>query len=287
MIRTFHVQPARRLDINVEFTMDIDPGNHAETWITNWFDKGLCYEQEVSHVMMRVLRAGDHVIDVGANSGFFTLFMSRLVGPEGHVLAFEPSDTNLPRLKANLERNAIANVELVEQPLWNKVKDIQFFHSADSPGGDAVWDPGLWWENVQSQMVPQVRRVKQVRATILDHHAFNGPVRLVKIDTEGAEQKILEGAEGFLTEHNPPFIVLELNPFGQKQLDSSNEGLRAFLREFGYECFLIHTDGSLPSLVPPNAEITHQTGSVVMNVLFSDLHSVGEMWSKVPFDDPG
>lgn len=283
-VHTFNITPTRQLDRKITFDMDLDPANPSEDWILEHFRNGLCYEQEVAHVMMRTLRPGDFAIDVGANVGFFTLLMSKLVGPTGLILAFEPGDNNLPKLKHNLALNHVDNVKLIEQPLWCREEEIDFYHNADSTGGNCLWDPGLWWENKKSRAEPNV---KKVLATLLDAHllAANGvKTRLVKLDTEGAEQKILEGALFLLDYQRPPYIILELNPFGLKQFDNTAETLRAYLRQFGYDCFLIHNDNSLPTLVPPNSEITYQDGIAVINVLFSTIEAVGEAWPRVPYE---
>ena len=150
-LHTFNITPTRQLDRKITFDMDLDPTNHSEDWILEHFRQGVCYEQEVSHVMMRMLRPGDFAIDVGANVGFFTLLMSKLVGPTGQVLAFEPGDNNLPKLKHNLALNHADNVKLIEQPLWCREEEINFYHNADSSGGNCLWDPGLWWENKKSR----------------------------------------------------------------------------------------------------------------------------------------
>lgn len=278
-LHTFNIIPTRQLDRKITFDMELDPTNPTEDWILEHFRQGVCYEQEVSHVMMRTLRPGDFAIDVGANVGFFTLLMSKLVGPTGQVLAFEPGDNNLPKLKQNLALNHADNVNLIEQPLWCREEEIAFYHNADNSGGNCLWDPALWWENKKSRAEPSV---KKVAATTLDVQTAGFP-KLIKLDTEGAEQKILGGAEVMLSS-TLPYIILELNPFGMKQFDNTADSLRLYLAQFGYDCFLIHNDNSLPTLVPPNSEITYQDGIAVVNVLFSTIEAVGEAWKRVPYE---
>ena len=105
--------------------------------------------------------------------------------------------------------------------------------------------------------------------------------KLIKIDTEGAEQRILEGAH-LLMLMEPPFIIAELAPFGLKALGCSPQALREMMQDHGYETFLIHGNGDLPSLVPRTTEIEYMLGMAVMNIMFSTLENVSKYWSKVP-----
>ena len=269
--------PWQRFRMDLELNMD----NPSEAYIIENFNKTSFYEPEMSRVMFKVIRRGDYVVDVGANVGFFTVFMSKLVGPIGQVFAFEPGDNNLPSLKLNLSLNKVGNVTLSEQPLWCAEEEVTFHHCADGTGGNSLWDAGLWWENKKTRENPNT---KKVMATTLDSIVDKHPFRLIKLDTEGVEQKILEGATDILKNRPPPFILLELNPFGAKQFGCDAETLRSFLRQFGYECFLIYAEGGIPVFVPPHTEITYQNGVAVLNVLFSTIEEVGKAWPKVPFE---
>lgn len=262
------------------FVMDLNPLHSCDEFIDRHFANGVSYEPEVAHVLMRVLRPGDCAVDVGANIGFFTLFMSAAVGPTGYVYAYEPGSNNLPTLRKNIALNNFANIEVNEKPLWNKSEPVTFWLNPDSAGSNCLWDPGLWHENKRAQVAPNFSTVD---ATTLDA-SVHKKVRLIKIDTEGAEQRILEGAMTILTHDHPPFIVTELNPFGSRQFGCNNQTLRDFMGQFGYDIFLLHPDGTLPSMVPRDTEITHLYGTVVSNALFSTLSDISQAWPKVPYE---
>ena len=264
-----------------EFDLALDADAPNDAWMLNIFNQRLCYEPEVVHVMSRAVRLGDICVDVGANVGFFTLLLAKLVGDGGHVTALEPGRNILARLKQNISRNNVTNVVLIEQPAWNKREKIKFHLNADSTGGNAIWDPGLWEANEMSRANPQSY---EIEAVALDDFVVPS-TRLIKIDTEGAEQRVLEGMEHALKFYHPPFIIAELAPFGLETLGCSGNSMREYMHEFDYETFLIHPDGSLPSLVPPQTEITYLNGQVVMNVLFSTVDDVGKIWTKVPYAD--
>ena len=262
--------------------MDLDPEFVSDQHIIEYVNKQACYESDVAWVLMRALRSGDNAVDVGACVGFFTLLMGELVGAEGRVAAVEPGADNLPRLKRNLALNSwipgaagsSMPVTIVEQPLTARSEPVMFFHNYDSSGGHAMWLPELWHENIKTQAAVKTQsRGKQMQATTLNR-ICPSPCRLIKIDTEGAEERILLGALEVLKQH-PPFIVAEMNAFGLHQMGGSPETLRAYMRLCGYDTFALYADGAMPELVPPRrgVECDH-----IWNVLFSTPEDVASIW---------
>lgn len=259
--------------------MDLDLTRHADKHLHAFATGAHGYEPEVMHVLLRTLRPGDFCVDVGANLGFHTLLMSSLVGKDGMVLAYEPGLNVQEDLKRNLALNSATNVDFDRRPLWCREEVVKFYHNLDSTGGNALWNPGLWQENVKSR---DLTDCAVFDATTLDVEVTG--CRLIKIDAEGAEQSILEGASMLLEQEHPPFIITELAPFGAKQFGHTNRTLRDYMAQFGYDCFLLSELDWLPALVPPKTEIVHQNGVLCINVLFSTLEAVSEVWSRVPYE---
>jgi hypothetical protein len=103
----------------LQLKMSLDEGRINEKAVLECLQNGVLYEPDVSHILGKVLREGDVVIDVGANIGFFTVLASLLVGPAGRVVAFEPEADNLARLRANLAHNVCKNVTVIEKAVTN------------------------------------------------------------------------------------------------------------------------------------------------------------------------
>ena len=80
------------LDKSITFQLDLDLNDQNDKWIIDHMQSGCMYEPEVLWVMLRALKPGDIVIDIGANVGFFSVIMAKLVGQDGAVVAFEPGD---------------------------------------------------------------------------------------------------------------------------------------------------------------------------------------------------
>jgi len=165
-------------------------------------------------VYRKILRPGDAVIDAGANIGHLALAASRLVGPAGKVYAFECGPRALERLRENVELNGASNVVVVDRACW------------DSEGTSTLYDfdekeidlPSMGRRSDRS-----VAREIAIRTARIDD-VVKEPVRLVKIDVEGAELAALRGAERVLFSDPRPDLIVELNPktsraFGYHPMD--------------------------------------------------------------------
>ena len=72
------------------------------------------YEPEVSSVFARKLRPGMHVLDIGANIGYYTFLAASIVGPSGKVWAIEPNSKNVAFLLATRARNGFGHIEIIQ-----------------------------------------------------------------------------------------------------------------------------------------------------------------------------
>ena len=256
------------------FTLDIDPTRNPR--ITDHLSAGMLYEPDVGQAMLRIVRPGDTAIDVGANVGFFTCLMGAVVGPEGRVVACEPDPDNLSTLARNIALSDLHNVTLVTMPVTDVVGEVDFHFNSDGADGHALWDPALFPGNLRSIATP---RIRHIAATTLDAEVLSlglASPRLIKIDVEGAEHRVLQGAAGLLRGCRVPFVVAELHPFGLDLLGSSQMELRGFMAGFGYDTFALYYSGALPKLIPPGTliELPH-----ILNLLFSTPENVGAVWT--------
>lgn len=249
-------------DRRVAFDMrqlDNDPISSA---VQEQLEKYKCCEPEVVHLMMRAIRPGDIAIDGGANIGFFTLLMSKLVGSTGLVIAYEPGIENVARLKENLELNQIANVDVRQNALWNAevVVDLQI----DRDGG-----------NNSLGTVKNIVSIERHDAVALN--SIGLAPRFIKLDIEGAEIRALYGASEHLKHTTCPFVVCELNEPALKALDGSQTELRGWMRLYGYKTFLLHKDGTYPSQLPERVNILPTY--LNSNILFSTPEKVADIWA--------
>jgi FkbM family methyltransferase len=242
--------------VTYKFKMTYHPDNPCDQGMIEEFQKYGCCEPEVMHVMQRVIKPGMTVIDGGANVGFFTLVMSQMVGPNGKVIAIEPGENNLWKLELNLKLNKVKNVEIVRRPLWRTHEKVKLYLSLD-PGLNTVGNIGMAFKEYDA-------------VTLADYPSAG----FIKLDIEGAEQATLEGDK-----FTRSYIVAEMNEKAMAFLKSSQEGLRGWMRGNGYQCFVLHKNGNLPSFVPENVRIIPPNTNT--NVLFSTLDNVAQIWPEV------
>lgn len=254
---------------------DLDPARMTERVIGNFLAQGRLYEPDVAAVLVRAIQPGDTVLDVGANIGIFSVLASRLVGPDGCVVGFEPGPDNLERLAANLALNGVTNVTVVDKPASDRIEDVTFHLNSDNAGEHSLWNPAKNPTSAKSRENP---RSIVTHTTTIDAEVARlslAPPRLIKIDTEGAEHRVLAGAGALLREFEIPYVVAELNEFALTEMGSSQAELRGFMADLGYDTFLLYQDGLLPKLVP---RATRIDSPFVLNVLFSTPDDVAALW---------
>jgi FkbM family methyltransferase len=192
----------------------------------------------------RFLRPGDCAADVGANVGIYTMFLAKLVGPGGEVVAFEPDPENLERIRANVSRNALGQVRIVAAAAGTTVGTARFLAAQDAVGHLAT----------AADHAPSI----EVPLTTMDAtFPAGGPV-FVKVDVEGFEIDVLRGSSALLARKLPLVWQLE---FGS-ETDPRNDAVAALLRSHGYGFF--RYDPAVRGLVA--CEWRHRLGNNLLAV---------------------
>lgn len=177
------------------------------------------YEPEKQAALERFVKPGMTVYDIGAQAGFYTLFFSSLVGG-GWVYAFEPFAGNLWYLIAHMTMNRVSNVKVVAVALADKTGLADFTVDRGKSQNVLVDSGGSLF------MVATMRLDE-----LVEDHGFSPP-DLMKLDVEGAEASVLEGARLTLERHRPVvFVALH----GGRQ----REACRLILESLGYELFAL------------------------------------------------
>ena len=161
------------------------------------------------------LAPGDLFVDAGANIGLYTVYACE-TGAE--VVAVEPDPANAGRIRENLEANGV-NAEVVEKAL-------------DREPGTVVMTADL---NERNHLLPDGGEGRVVEATTLD--ALVGDrTAMVKIDVEGAEERVLLGAERALRERRITLMQLEWGLDEQSAVDDRSP-LLDLLKRHGYSLY--------------------------------------------------
>jgi FkbM family methyltransferase len=186
-------------------------------------------DRKLSVIIKRIVRPGDTVLDIGANLGVVTLPLSRLVGDRGVVHSFEPNPMVRGLLLQSIARNDLKNVQVHECALGAEegVTSLSYHDGNTGRGTLTGGHSRAGWKSVEVS----VRTLSSV-AEELDLSR----VRLVKIDVEGYELEVLNGARRWLTSHPPDVILFESND--STDADRTG-GVLSLLSELGYALYSI------------------------------------------------
>jgi FkbM family methyltransferase len=142
-----------------------------------------CHEPELTAAFKRQVRPGMVVVDAGANIGYYTVLASRLVGPSGRVIAFEPDAGNFSLLWRNVVENGCKNVEAYPYALGEHLVYAVLHVCPEAPGSHSL--------HATSEFLGPTRKV----VTVAGDEVLGGsrPPDIVKMDIEGAEPEALRG----------------------------------------------------------------------------------------------
>jgi len=159
------------------------------------------WESWIGMAMGRIVQPGWRCVDVGANHGYFTVLLSKLVGDKGAVTALEPCSRTYRLLNENLRINGCANVHALRLAAGETdVEAMTLSCKHDNPSGASLLPAPV------DHPFRATEDSESVRVTCLDSLAL-GQVDFMKIDTEGMDYNVMRGARQTLT-NNPQCIVV-------------------------------------------------------------------------------
>lgn len=194
------------------------------------------FKEPARETLLALISEDAYVVDIGANVGQVTLHASKLVGPKGRVLAFEPSPFNLGRLNANLKLNRAQNVTVEQLGLGDQAGS--FLISSVDEGNQGM--------NRIVQQGTGVGSTSKIQVTTLDTYVNEhrlAKVDVIKIDVEGFELKVLNGARATLEKWHPALFI-ELDDGNLMEQGTSAKQLVEFLAVLGYE--MTHAETEQP-----------------------------------------
>jgi FkbM family methyltransferase len=175
------------------------------------------------------LRPGDGFLDIGANTGVYSILAASCVGPQGTIDAFEPVEATAARLEEQAALNGLERMRVHRLAVSDRKAELDFGFS----GSDATMHLRRPLEANEA-----MQRVKSVN---LDAFEPYGRYALGKMDIEGAEPMALRGAIGRMQEANPPVWLLELAGYSTCYGISSDE-IVGQLAKNGFECAVYDPD---------------------------------------------
>lgn len=182
------------------------------------------------------------ILDIGANQGYYTLLASKRAGAQGKVWAFEPSPRERKRLKIHLRLNRCRNAEVLSMALGAE------------PGNEelhVVLGPESGCNSLRAPRVAQKTEKVIVKVERLDdvlRARGITAVDFVKLDVEGAELSVLQGASALFSSRPRPVVLAEVQDVRTEPWEYAAKEILLFLQAVGYRWFSLEEDGSLAEL---------------------------------------
>lgn len=191
------------------------------------------WEPPTSKIMAALIRPGDVVVDIGANVGYFTLLAATKTGPRGKVLAFEPVPSIRLALEQNLLLNNVNHVDVYPIALSNSTGRMTIHENKGLSSLRSI-------ENAKASIVIETKPFD----LLIDR---NLPIKLIKMDVEGAEGIVLDGMLNSLKTHKPDLII-EITDGFLKEMGHSASELCDKIVACGYKMYYISSRGL--SIIP-------------------------------------
>lgn len=170
------------------------------------------YEADTKRLLQTLVRPGMTILDVGANIGYFSLLLARLVDDDGHVWAFEPAPRNIQLLRKNVADNMYDDrISIVPQAVSNAQGTVRFYVSPGAMGLSSLYENASGYE--RDPLIKEQDGIDVACTTLDDWAALHAwpSVDLIKIDVEGAEKSVFEGMLK-LSSKNPDIrVIAEFN----------------------------------------------------------------------------
>ncbi len=202
------------------------------------------FERTMVETAMSHLRPGEAFIDVGSHMGFYSLVASKAVGPSGSVHAFEPGDKQHRLLVDNVGMNALGNVHVNKKGVSNKAGTATFVEGPSRNLGESYVQEGSQGGGPTIELV-----------TLDDYCRERGitAIGAMKVDVEGLEEFVFQGAQDVLSRLRPRAIVYESVASHSAKFGSSPERVHAMLQRHGYSirAFRHNAVVDMASCTPP------------------------------------
>lgn len=219
----------------IQWSLDLDEGVQLAMYLG-------VYEGSTTSALARLARPGTIAIDIGANIGAQALPLASQVGPTGRVIAVEPADSAITRLRANcaLNEDVASRMTLIHRALG-------------APGDRAAETYFASWPLAAAAGAHPVHQGAPEKSTAtastldgLVEELGLARVDLIKLDVDGHELPVLNGASATLDRHHP-VVVFELAPYLLEERGEAPSALPQLFISHGYHLYDEHTFAALPS----------------------------------------
>lgn len=207
------------------------------------------FEEKELKFFMSVLKPGDVFFDVGANGGLYSVIASKIVGEEGRVYAFEPGNFEIGLLTHNIQLNSCENITIVDKAVGNSTGTVDFGISDDGAMNS------LRKTEHSLQSIREWKPVQMIRLDDFFEQLAVKRVNFVKIDVEGAENLVFEGATKILSSGKPVTILFEGSDTTSSVFGYSVRDMITRIKALGFSVCYLDEDCNLVETSEDNPDI--------------------------------
>jgi FkbM family methyltransferase len=237
-------------------------------WLVHWLP-----QDPEATLLGALLRPGEVAVDVGANGANWTWFLSRAVGPQGRVFAFEADPYYARATACAIRVMGLGNVTFLPFGLSDRTETVQL-RTLDPGGARLSGTSHIARDQAPGGGLTPVRLVPldELRA---DHPEL-ARTALIECDVEGYELPVLQGAEAMLRQARP-VIIFEVGCCEAQGYTPSR--LRAWLADLGYASYALDHHRRL---VAVDADLAHPAAATVNRLALPREH-MDELRRQLPF----
>lgn len=219
---------------NITLTVD------TQSWIEWLLFLNGSYEPHLQKVFQQYLKQGDNVLDVGANIGVHSLFLSKLVGQGGRIISLEPYPPVLEKLKQNIAKNHVDNITVIPVTASDKQDILNLVNTqADNQGTASLWHDSQ--QEILDQYTVHVTTLDAIaKEQNLEH------IALIKMDIQGNEARALLGSRQILRDFQP-ILIFEYD-HSWKTANADLDTVLEYLRTFDYHLYSLTLYGQVVEL---------------------------------------
>ena len=179
--------------------------------------------------------SGNIVVDLGANIGYFTCLLAKIVGEGGKVFAFEPDPRNLKLLRRNIQENDYKNVIIVDKAVSDVNGSCTLYSSQKKFGANRIFES----KKKQTHDFIPIKSETICLDDYFEKQNLLKKIDFIKIDVEGSEFRAFNGMKKILELNNNLKIFTEIAPSLLEDAGSSGKQVLDFLQEHKFINFFI------------------------------------------------
>lgn len=213
------------------------------------------YEPREIAYILRNLREADICVDIGANVGVYTVLLAATAS-QGTVHSFEPAAFHFRVLELNVLANRVSNAILNNCAIGDGSDDVEFYVAQDG-GFSSTLDTGR-------KPIVDKMNVKMTTLDLYCSQARLPRVDVLKVDVEGGEFRVLQGAKELLSDHKrkPRLVMLELYEPMLRRFGVGISDVVSLMKNYGYSPSVCIGEGLL--------DFTEKHHNAFVNVFFTE-----------------